>query len=189
MNSLTAVFTHSGVDLMFGVAFTVLMVVAARLDVRSRRIPNAIALLTFVLGAVFATSMVGPRDAAVRVLQGTGTGMALWLPFWALGMLGGGDVKFFAAASAWLGPRLALEAAVVSAALGGVLALWWLLRRGTWGSTTMPERSGVVLAPRGDSSGAGGVELDVRERTIMLPYGVAMAAGLAVTAWFPHLIH
>jgi Flp pilus assembly protein protease CpaA len=98
-------------------------------------------------------------------------------------------VKFFAAASAWLGPRLALDAALVSAALGGALALLWLLRRGTWGSTAMPERSGIGLAPRGDSPGAGGDELDARERTIMLPYGVAMAAGLAVTAWFPHLIH
>jgi prepilin peptidase CpaA len=187
MNSLTAVFTRSGTNLIFGAAFTVLMVVAARVDVRSRRIPNVLALVTFVLGVAFATLLVGPRDGAVRVLGGAGTGMALWFPFWVLGMLGGGDVKFFAAASAWLGPRLALEAALVSAAVGGVLALWWLLRRG--GRTAMPERASVGLAPRCDSRGAGGDELDAMERIIMLPYGVAMATGLVVTAWFPHLIH
>ena len=27
------------------------------------------------------------------------------------------------------------------------------------------------------------------KKTETVPYGVAMAAGLAITAWFPHLIH
>jgi len=108
------------------------------------------------------------RQAAITVLEGAATGLVVWLPFWVLGMLGAGDVKFFAAAAAWLGPRLALYAALLSALLGAVLALGWLFAR-----VNRREPDGAAAPKRLDT----------------IPYGVAMAAGLAINAWFPHLFH
>jgi prepilin peptidase CpaA len=189
MNTLAVVFAQSGIGVAFGVTFTLLMVVAAGSDVRYRKIPNVLALATMVLGALFVTVSVGPRDAAVRVLEGAGTGFVVWIPFWALGMMGAGDVKFFAASCAWLGPRLALEAALASALLGGVLALSWLLWRAGSRCATTPNVSSVGIGGQVECDKSGGGVSGAENRDVTLPYGVAMAAGLAITAWFPHLMH
>jgi Flp pilus assembly protein protease CpaA len=103
-------------------------------------------------------------------------------------MLGAGDVKFFAAAAAWLGPRLALEAALTSAVFGGVIALVWLLSR-AWPSNAKAQIPGVAADSTRDNCEKVGGERDATQRSVSLPYGVAMAAGLAITAWFPHLFH
>lgn len=189
MNTLAATFTRSGMDLAFGMTFTLIMAAAAGSDVRYRKIPNTLALATLVLGALFVTVSIGPRDAATRVLGGAGTGFLVWLPFWALGMLGAGDVKFFAASCAWLGPRLALDASLASALLGGVLALSWLLWRAESRCAATPKVSSVGVGGQVECDKSGGGVSGAGNRNITLPYGVAMAAGLAITAWFPHLMH
>lgn len=181
-------FTRFGIDLIFGIAFTVLLAIAAGLDVRYRRIPNGLVLVILVLGAVFAQGLATPREAAIRVVEGAGVGLLVWLPFWAIGKLGAGDVKLFAAACVWLGPRLALDAALMSALIGGVLALLWLSIARTKRAVA-PESDGDVAVLHNDSDDARDGEQDAAKKTETVPYGVAMAAGLAITAWFPHLIH
>lgn len=183
-----SLFSRSGVDLAFGVTFTLLTFVAAALDVRYRRIPNALALATLVLGALFVTVSVGPRDAAIRALGGGGTGFVVWIPFWALGMIGAGDVKFFAASCAWLGPRLALNAALASALLGGVLALSCLLWRAGARCAAAPNVSGIGVGEKVECEESGDGGRVAKNQVVTLPYGVAMAAGLVITAWFPHLM-
>ena len=179
---------HPGVAFAFEIAFTVLMGLAAVLDVRQRRIPNWIVVLIFVLGTLTLMMGIGIRAGAIRVIEGTSVGLLIWLPVWTIGKMGAGDVKFFAACAAWLGPRLALEASLVSAFLGGVLALVWVSRRAI-------EARGAIEAPRqlAGVSALGTGSPDDTEDTevsrVTLPYGVAMAAGLTLTAWFPHLIH
>jgi Flp pilus assembly protein protease CpaA len=171
----------------FGIVFSSLMICAATLDARLRRIPNSIVLATLAFGVLFLVVSIGPRDALVRLLEGGGVGLLFLLPFWFMRMMGAGDVKFFAASAAWLGPLLALQAALFTALFGGVLALAWLiLRRG-------PMRESALLA-RGISdlrlsdSDIPGSAPDARTAHVTLPYGVAMAAGLEFTAWFPHFI-
>ena len=176
-----------GVSLAFGIAFTVLMGVAAASDIRHRRIPNSIVVLIFSLGALFLTMCIGVRPGAIQLLEGGGTGLLVWLPLWIVGKMGAGDVKFFAASAAWLGPRLALDASLTSALLGGVLALVWMFRRAVEarGEIEVPHQiaSCAAVGPR-TSDGRQDAEIS----RITLPYGVAMAAGLTVTAWYPHLI-
>ena len=161
--------------LLAGVVFTLLLVLACVSDVRSRRIPNTLVLCIAVLGVGYSL-MLGPGvHGALRAAGGMAVGLMLWLPFSALRMLGAGDVKFFAAASAWLGPALAARAAVLSALFGGLLALVWLAGGRRW----MPELGqpySTVLQPEGSG------ELSAADRTRQLPYGLAMAAGLAVAA-------
>jgi len=180
--------SRSGIDLLFLVTFSVLVAVAAGMDLRYRRIPNALVLTILLLGGIFSLVAVGPVDALFRVTEGASVGLLMWFPFWALRMLGAGDVKFFAAAAAWLGPRLALEAALFSAVLGGVIALGWLFSR-----ARPRDAKALAASVSADSAPANSEKMgsvpDATQRRISLPYGVAMAAGLAVTAWFPHLFH
>ncbi len=187
-NMPAAPILRSGIDLMFLVTFTVLVAVAAGMDLGYRRIPNSLVLTILVLGGVFAVMSFGPVNALLRVTEGAGVGLLMWFPFWALRMLGAGDVKFFAAAAAWLGPRLALEAALSSAVFGGVIALVWLLSR-AWPSDANAQAPSVAADSVRDDSEKVGSGRDATQRSTSLPYGVAMAAGLAVTAWFPHLFH
>ena len=181
-----APFSRSGVDLIFLVTFTVLAAVAAGMDLRYRRIPNSLVLTILIMGGVFAVLAVGPANALLRVTEGAGAGLLMWFPFWALRMLGAGDVKFFAAAAAWLGPRLALEAALSSAVFGGVIALVWLLSR-AWPSDATAQAPNVAADSGRENCEKVGGGRDATQIRVSLPYGVAMAAGLAVTAWFPHL--
>ena len=78
---------------------------------------------------------------AVRVVNGglPGTddrssawvlGVALFLPFFALGGMGAGDVKLLAALAAWLGPADAVYLAIFTAMAGGVIGLGVTLLRG-----------------------------------------------------------
>ena len=183
--------SRAGISLVCGVAFTLMMVVSAGWDVRYRRIPNALSLLIFALGAGFAATLIEPRDAAIRVLGGAATGCAVWVPFWALGMMGAGDVKFFAAASAWLGSLLALVAALVTALLGGALALCWLFWRARAGGASRAAfgSADVIRGGHGDNGDDSGHQGDAQRLSATLPYGVAMAAGLATCAWYFHLFH
>ena len=50
-------------------------------------------------------------------------GVALFFPLFALGGMGGGDVKLLAAVGAWLGPMGAIRAAIWASLAGGVMAV------------------------------------------------------------------
>jgi prepilin peptidase CpaA len=180
-------FAQTGVHMAFGILYSSLMICAAMLDARFRRIPNSMVLVTLAFGALFLAISLGPRDALVRLLEGGGVGLLFWLPFWFLRMMGAGDVKFFAASAAWLGPLLALQAALFTALFGGVLALAWLMWRRAQSVPSAIVARGISDDSSSDSD-ISGSRPDARTAQVTLPYGVAMAAGLAFTAWFPHFI-
>jgi prepilin peptidase CpaA len=186
-NMSAAALPKFGGDVPLLVTFTILIGVAAGMDLRYRRIPNSLALTILAVGGVFTAVSIGPAQAIPHLSEGCAAGLVMWFPFWALGMLGAGDVKFFAAAAAWLGPRLAFEAALASAVFGGVIALLWLL----CSSWPLVRISQALCATPNASEKTD--ELTIHGKApkgrISLPYGVPMAAGLAAAAWFPHLIY
>jgi prepilin peptidase CpaA len=91
-------------------------------DVRTRRLPNVLTLGSAAAGVAFATIESGGSGTAWSIV-GWFAGIALFLPLFALGGLGGGDVKLLAAFGAWLGPVGALWTAFAAALFGGVIAL------------------------------------------------------------------
>jgi prepilin peptidase CpaA len=100
-----------------------------------------------------------------------------------MGVLGAGDVKLAAASGAWLGVSGVVEASLIAAVVGGLLAAWALARKG--GITAGAARFGAWLfASRVTNRLA--PELTPREQRV--PYGVAIAAGAALVAWVPGLI-
>jgi prepilin peptidase CpaA len=165
------------------VILTCLLLAACVSDLRSRRIPNGLVLIIGLAGLAYALAVMPPARAIVFAFGGCVVGLAIWLPFWALRVLGAGDVKLMAAAGTWLGAAGAVEASLIAAVVGGLIAIVVLARVRSESSAL--ARFGVwMLMSRATRSIA--PELTPVERRI--PYGVALAAGAAVAAWFPGLI-
>jgi prepilin peptidase CpaA len=182
------VFTRSELHETFGFAFTVLMAAAAVSDIRARRITNALVVTTLSIGTAFILVSMGPKLGILSALEGALVGLAIWAPMWAFKKLGAGDVKFFSASSVWIGPALALKASFLTAVFGGALALVWLLVRARSLRADAPLAPQARLAPV-DNVDIENVGTDEPNKRTTLPYGVAMAAGLTLTAWFPHLLY
>lgn len=174
-----------------GAVLLLLLVVAAVVDARHRRIPNVLVLVTLLFGWLFHTA--GPQGGdglfslepgalgAWRSVAGSITGLFLFLPFYLLRVLGAGDVKLMAAVGAFAGPADTVNLALFVLLAGGVLALarlqvfpgkelvranlWAMLRQLRPGST----------APRFDPA---------TQTAWRMPYAVAIASGVvAYGAW------
>src|SRR5688500_15588241 len=120
-------FGSSPMGTVAGVVFTALLVLGAVGDLRTRRIPNRLVVVIGVLGLIYSVFSLPIIPGGVRGFTGILVGLGIWLPFYALGWVGAGDVKLFAAAGAWLGPMGAVEGALVGAIAGAVLALGWMI--------------------------------------------------------------
>jgi prepilin peptidase CpaA len=176
-------FLEAPVTLAGGVCFTIALVLASVSDIRRRRIPNSLVIALALLGVGYRALVLTPQVGVPRALLSLFVGLGLWIPFYMLRMLGAGDVKLFAAASAWLTMPQVFGAAIVSALAGGVLSIIGLVLAHGIGLTTLRIAHGMqdprVLA----------TPLRVAPGRKTLPYGLAMAIGLAIVAWFPRWIH
>lgn len=160
-----------------GVVLSALLIAACWTDLRARRIPNKLVLFTVTVGVVL--SIVGHGWLAGLTHAGGGllTGLAIWFPFFAFGMLGAGDVKLFAAAATFLGARSAVEGALYTALYGGILAAAFLVASSGWSAALFRIGSAAhePLLLRQDPG-------THRRR---MPYALAIAAGVLTALWWP----
>ena len=91
-------------------------------DLRTRRIPN---VLTFgaALAGLLYQFVSGGIDGLGHAALGWLVGAVIFILPFALGGLGGGDVKLLAALGAWLGPGDVLWLSLYTGVAGGVMAL------------------------------------------------------------------
>jgi prepilin peptidase CpaA len=140
-------------------------------DLTRRRISNWIPACAFASGLILQIAESGWRGA-VSALLGTAAGAGIFLIFYLLGGMGGGDVKLMAGFGAVLGvPRL-LEASLWTAGCGGVMAVLVMAAsslRGLWVSKR-PARNADA-----DSATSGAPK---RGRVECIPYAPAIAAGV-----------
>jgi len=100
------------------------LVVATFTDVRSRRIPNWLVLPFFGLGVAVSGWLYGWHGVGMS-FAGAGLGLLLYgILFW-MGGMGAGDVKLCAAIGAWIGPGQLFISLILTALVGGAMALTW----------------------------------------------------------------
>jgi prepilin peptidase CpaA len=139
-------------------------------DLAHRQISNWICGAALVAGLALHVVSEGWRGGFTALL-GAVTGFGVFLIFYLLGGMGGGDVKLMAGFGALLGVNRLLEAALWTAACGGIfaaLAIGFSALRGLW------DRSPKV---------AGGSRSAVPEKRRLqsIPYAPAIAAGVLLS--------
>jgi len=159
------------------VALPALVIVAAVYDIRFRRIPNWLVLAGFCLGLALNVFFLRV-DGLILALLGAGLAFAVYLPFFALRAMGAGDVKLMIAIGAFVGARNWLILFLITAILGGILAVCLLLIRGGLIRALknvlfiLGELVRLRLPYQSDPA------LDVKHpRAVTLPHGVSIALG------------
>jgi prepilin peptidase CpaA len=100
----------------------ILVAVAAVYDIRYRRIPNWLVLTGIIAG--FGWNVYSLSGSGLLLSsEGLGLGFALYFPFYLLRARGAGDVKLLAAVGAITGPGNCFWIFLLTAILGGAIAL------------------------------------------------------------------
>lgn len=94
-------------------------------DLYRRRISNWTSSAAVVGGLVWHTGHEGWKGVAISLL-GSASGFGVFLLFYLLHGMGGGDLKLMAGFGSLLGPASVFHAAFFVALFGGVMAAVWL---------------------------------------------------------------
>jgi len=97
-----------------------LLIWAAAVDLRTRRIPNWLTA-SLILTGLAQSALAG--WAILPAAGGMGVGFGLTFILFALGALCGGDVKLFTGIGAWVGPLRTLEIFAAAAVVGMIIVL------------------------------------------------------------------
>ena len=153
-------------DALLLTVFPAAMAFAAATDLITMTVPNRIAI-ALVAGFFLIAPIAGLgfTDLGLHVLAGT-VALIVTFGFFAMGWIGGGDAKLFAATALWFGPEAVLTYSLTAALIGGALTLVILF----WRGTPLP----VAFASQGWL-------LRLHDPNKGVPYGIALAAaGLLV---------
>ena len=163
---------------------------AAVYDVRYRRIPNWLSLAGVLAGlALNAFLDQGRAGMFVSSLKGLAIGFGVYFVLYALRAMGAGDVKLMAAVGAVVGWPNWFGIFIITAIIGGIMALILVAARGrvrkTFGNVAfiLSEMKG------GRPAYVRKEELDVKNpKALGLPHGAVIAVGtfffLAIAAHF-----
>ncbi|WP_304166126.1 prepilin peptidase [Phenylobacterium aquaticum] len=148
--------------------FPALVIVAGMRDVTSYTIPNwiSLALIAAFVPAALAGGLTLPA-IGLQLAFGV-VALVAGMAMFALGWIGGGDAKLFAAVGLWLGWPASITYLLVTGVTGGALAVGLLSLRSLWMRPYVqggPPWFGRLATP-GEN----------------VPYGFAIAAG-ALTAF------
>jgi prepilin peptidase CpaA len=130
-------------------------------DLARRQIANWIPVAALAGGFGWQMGQNG-WVGAVYALAGAAAGFAIFLIFYLLGGMGGGDVKLMAGFGALLGAGRLLEAALWTAGVGGVLAVGVI----------------AVKAVSRMLSGKSGVQSAAEKKNESIPYAPAITLGV-----------
>jgi prepilin peptidase CpaA len=150
------------------IALAALLLVAAMVDLKSRRIPNALSLAIGVGGA--AASCLGAAAPPISAASAFAITVIVLVGAWLGGVLGAGDVKFAGAVAVWVGLSRLPSYAAATALAGGALSLVWFA---------------MSVAMRRSQRAALGIMTEVVHAPTTIagrrsvPYGVAIAFGAA----------
>jgi prepilin peptidase CpaA len=156
----------------------ILAAIAATIDIGYRRIPNWLVLTGIVAGVAWNASVAGWPGFG-RGLEGIGVGFILYFPLYLLRARGAGDVKLLAAVGAIAGPANCFSILLLTALLGGIIALILLLFRGRLRKTLFNVAWIIRELSHLRAPYASNDELDVtRSAGLRLPHATLIAVGV-----------
>ena len=142
---------------------------AAASDLARRKIPNRLVLAGIVVALGLHVWQADADAASLWTwLGGMATGFFLFLPLYLLRGMAAGDVKLIAMAGAFTGPWAAVQIALATFVLGGLMALLLIGWQGQWRACARNLRQ-LLVSP--------GV---LQESVGSMPYGLAIALGSVV---------
>lgn len=162
------------------VLFTVLFISCVT-DLLYQKIFNLLIFCTLVFAMVFYIWVWGLTGLTFS-LAGLALGIALFFVPFILGGLGAGDVKLLGVVGALKGAEFVLYSFLLTAILGGIFSLSFLLYKGKLRESLFRIIMGVKIFVF--SRGKLGQFLNLEEeKAVKLPYGVAIALGTFTAYW------
>ncbi len=166
-------------NIALAIMFIPLAIMITYMDVRYRRIPNKLVLVT-LLGGLVLNTFFGGIHALLASLGGVALGFGLMFFLHIFGTMGAGDVKLFASIGAIIGISHVLPTLLIVAITGGVLALCKMVYARRVGTTML----GVLQFFYGLLPGGKVPRFEIpTDRSYTLPYAVAINFG-SVLAFF-----
>lgn len=169
-----------GTSLLIRYAVLVLLVtIAAVYDIQFRRIPNRLVLTGLVLSLIIQITFnefYGFKAWGYGML----TGLALFLPLYALHAMGAGDVKLVAMAGSFLDAGSAIGVVLTTLLVGGVLSIVVALRNGVLRQAISNIHTQLTLTMFKKLSGGNAQLVQLPSSVGNLPYAVAIAIGTLI---------
>jgi prepilin peptidase CpaA len=178
------------------------MIASAVIDWWKFKVPNwltfPVVISGWLLGLAHSCGLyLVPHDGAGGIgaaLMGTGLGLVLLLPMYAIGGMGAGDVKMTMGFGSWAGAFFGLEGGLccwvilyafcAGAIVGGVIAIGMILARRRFRENLNHTRSILVdLVSSGSLAAVASKANERRPRWHRLPYGVPLCIGFVGYLW------
>ena len=158
---------------------------AAVYDVRYRRIPNWLTAGGVVLGLLLNSFLYQGTSPSVFgfsglffALKGFGLAFVVYVFLYALHAMGAGDVKLMAAVGAIVGWENWFGIFIVTAVIGGIMALMLVIARGRLKKTLFNVGFIFSEMKSGRPAYLKNEELDVKsKKSVGLPHGAVIAVG------------
>jgi prepilin peptidase CpaA len=168
------------------------VVVATFTDWKTRRVPNWLTVSLALVGVIYSTYMYG-LIGTMGSFAGASTGLVLLLYPFAMGWMGGGDVKLLVAIGALLGARAVIWVALYGAVAGGIGALVLVVYRMAQAGVLLAQvRLSLVAIWLGLAQLSAHTWQKKPKQTLpatraalreKFPYAFALAAGTVIALW------
>jgi prepilin peptidase CpaA len=158
------------------------LAVAVYCDVRYRRIPNPLVVVGLVAGG-FSAFLAGGTGGLLAAAFGMAAGMGMLIPFFAVRLIGAGDVKLLGLVGAFVGFDGIFQVLLYTVLAGGLLGVGAVLMSGTARRLQWNFQLWFMsLASRGRNQIMSLTEI-ADQSAVRIPYAVAIAAGTGIWLW------
>ena len=162
-----------------------LVLTAAVWDLKSRRIPNWLSLAGIIFGISLNSFLYG-LTGFKESLEGMATGFGIYFVLYLVRAMGAGDVKLMAAVGSFVGPGNWFFIFLITALIGGVIALAVLAWRKRLRKTFDNVFFIVAEMMHFRAPYMGREELSVKsQKAFTLPHGAVIGLGCIVFLFLP----
>ena len=167
------------------ILLSLIVIPAAALDIKTRRIPNWLSLPSIVLG-VLLNVFLFETDGLWFSLKGLGLAFAVYFVLYLLHGMGAGDVKLMAAVGAVAGPGYWLVILVLTSLAGAIAGLLLIAAKGRFRATLENILLILISFRHGQLPYKENPQLDVRgTQGLRFPHAVMIAFGTLLAIWAP----